>query len=61
MGSMLASFNIEKAIGPDGRPIIPSGRYTTTITSHVEPFKCAITPRSERVKEMILSSDNEAI
>ncbi|KZP22542.1 cytochrome P450 [Athelia psychrophila] len=59
--SVLTSFNIAKAVDADGRQITPSGRYLQSLTSHVEPFKCAITPRSESVKDMILSLADEAM
>ncbi|KZP22537.1 cytochrome P450 [Athelia psychrophila] len=61
LASVLTAFNIAKAVDADGRQITPSGRYITSLTSHVEPFKCAITPRSESVKGMILSMANEAM
>ncbi|KZP17553.1 cytochrome P450 [Athelia psychrophila] len=61
LASVLASFNIEKALDADGRQITPSGQYTSALTCRPEPFECAITPRSESVKSMILSMANEGI
>ncbi|KZP29791.1 cytochrome P450 [Athelia psychrophila] len=56
LASILSAFNIAKAVDAEGRPITPSGRYTGAMTNHVDNFICAITPRSERMKDVILSS-----
>ncbi|KAL5520723.1 hypothetical protein ACEPAF_2725 [Sanghuangporus sanghuang] len=47
IASILAVFNIEKALDENGVPITPVEDYTSNIVRHPKPFKCKITPRSE--------------
>ncbi|KAF7975318.1 hypothetical protein HWV62_9741 [Athelia sp. TMB] len=56
LASILSAFNISKALDGNGLPITPSGRYISSIVSHVEPFQCAITPRSDLMKDLILAT-----
>jgi len=51
--SILASFNIEKAIGPDGNPIPPNDDYIPDFVRALGPSKCQITPRSEKIASLI--------
>ncbi|KLO15260.1 CyP450 monooxygenase [Schizopora paradoxa] len=51
--SILASFNIEKATGPDGIPIPPNDDYAPDFIRSVGPSKCKITPRSEKIASLI--------
>ncbi|KAL5520722.1 hypothetical protein ACEPAF_2724 [Sanghuangporus sanghuang] len=47
IASILAVFNIERALDENGVPITPIEDYTSNIVRHPKPFKCKITPRSE--------------
>ncbi|KIK55628.1 hypothetical protein GYMLUDRAFT_47600 [Collybiopsis luxurians FD-317 M1] len=49
----LAVFNITPALDEQGRPIIPEHENTTGTISHPEPYKCTITPRSEKALALI--------
>ncbi|KAH8115962.1 cytochrome P450 [Phellopilus nigrolimitatus] len=51
--SMLSAFNIQKALDENGVPITPSEEYTSSIIRHPKPFKCRITPRSEKMEALI--------
>ncbi|TDZ27794.1 Cytochrome P450 monooxygenase COX2 [Colletotrichum spinosum] len=52
--SMLATLNIEKAVGADGRHVIPRVELTNGLTSHPKSFPCRIRPRSMKTAEVIL-------
>ncbi|KAF8209020.1 cytochrome P450 [Mycena galopus ATCC 62051] len=56
--SILATFDITKAIG-DGRIIAPTYEYFTALVSMALPFKCTITPRSQRAIEVIRATAEE--
>ncbi|KAJ7460150.1 cytochrome P450 [Mycena latifolia] len=45
--SILATFDIQKAVDDMGNVIEPTGEYISGIISTPVPFKCSITPRSE--------------
>ncbi|KAJ5887491.1 hypothetical protein N7495_007532 [Penicillium taxi] len=49
----LSVFNLNKAVGEDGREIDVEAKFTAGIISHPEPFSCAFTPRSESHKQLI--------
>ncbi|KAJ7211168.1 cytochrome P450 [Mycena pura] len=54
VASMLAAFDIKKAVDEDGKEIEPSFEYSSTgVLSAPLPFKCSITPRSPQVVEVI--------
>ncbi|KAF7336122.1 Cytochrome P450 [Mycena venus] len=54
VASMLAAFNIKKAVDEDGKEVEPSFEYSSTgVVSAPLPFKCSITPRSPQVVEVI--------
>ncbi|THH07207.1 hypothetical protein EW145_g3537 [Phellinidium pouzarii] len=60
IASILAAFRIEKALDVNGVPITPPVEYvesflrTTAHTRrHPKPFKCRITPRSDKIEAMI--------
>jgi len=48
IASILAVFNISKAVRRDGTLIEPKIKYISSLVSHPEPFECKIIPRSER-------------
>ncbi|KAF7369664.1 Cytochrome P450 [Mycena venus] len=54
VASMLAAFDIEKAVDKDGKVVEPSFEYSSTgVLFTPLPFKCSITPRSPEVVEVI--------
>ncbi|KAJ7080834.1 cytochrome P450 [Mycena belliarum] len=57
--SILASFDITKAIGEDGQTIEPTYEYFPGLVSMPLPFKCSIKPRSQRAMELIHGTTNE--
>jgi len=54
--SMLAAFNIEKAIDEHGKPIAPNDPYYPSFIGTLGPSKCKFTPRSQRMVSLIESS-----
>ncbi|TFK39023.1 cytochrome P450 [Crucibulum laeve] len=46
IATTLSIFNISPILDAKGIPIIPEARYTSSIISHPEEFKCLITTRS---------------
>ncbi|KAF7372980.1 Cytochrome P450 [Mycena sanguinolenta] len=53
VASILSTFNIDKAIGEDGREIEPTHEVSPGMISTLLPFKCSITPRSPQAVEVI--------
>ncbi|KAJ6471903.1 cytochrome P450 [Mycena sanguinolenta] len=51
--SILATFNIAKAVGDDGQVIEPTHEYSSGLVSMPLPFKCSINPRSKRAVDLI--------
>ncbi|KAJ7495373.1 cytochrome P450 [Mycena latifolia] len=51
--SILATFNIQKAVDDTGNIIEPTGEYISALVSSPLPFKCSITPRSEKAVAVI--------
>ncbi|KAJ7607917.1 cytochrome P450 [Roridomyces roridus] len=51
--SILATFNITKAVGEDGEVIAPRGEYAAELVLMPLPFKCSITPRSKEAETLI--------
>ncbi|KAJ7453443.1 cytochrome P450 [Mycena latifolia] len=51
--SILATFDIQKAVDDMGNVIEPTGEYTSAAVSAPLPFKCSITPRSEAAVALI--------
>ncbi|KAL5520726.1 hypothetical protein ACEPAF_2728 [Sanghuangporus sanghuang] len=60
IASILAMFNIQKAINDCGIPIIPLEEYTSTLARHPKPFKCNITPRSEVAAAVVREAASSA-
>ncbi|KAI0790555.1 cytochrome P450 [Abortiporus biennis] len=56
MASILASLNIEKKIGSDGKPIVPDEKYMAGLISYPEPFVCDFKPRSKEHEALIEAS-----
>ncbi|KAJ7453392.1 cytochrome P450 [Mycena latifolia] len=53
IASILATFDIQKAVDDMGNVIEPTGEYTSSVISTPVPFKCSITPRSEAALVLI--------
>ncbi|PCH38747.1 cytochrome P450 [Wolfiporia cocos MD-104 SS10] len=51
--TILAMFDIAKALGPDGAPIEPKVQYDGGIICHPSPFDCRITPRSKEAERFM--------
>ncbi|KAJ7252541.1 cytochrome P450 [Mycena rebaudengoi] len=58
VASLLAVFNITKAIGEDGKILEPSYEYHSDIVLMPFPFKCSIKPRSKAAADLIRSTSN---
>ncbi|KLO09892.1 cytochrome P450 [Schizopora paradoxa] len=54
--SILATFNIERAIGEDGSPIAPNEEYSLGFIRQLRQSKCKITPRSPKAASLIENS-----
>ncbi|KAJ7245944.1 hypothetical protein C8J57DRAFT_1021327, partial [Mycena rebaudengoi] len=53
VASLLAVFNITKAIGDDGELLEPSYEYNSALVLMPFPFKCSIKPRSKTAADLI--------
>lgn len=53
MSTLLSTFNIEAALGPDGKPLTPKLRLSNGLSSHPEHFDCTLIPRSPKSVELI--------
>ncbi|KAL5514759.1 hypothetical protein ACEPAG_2075 [Sanghuangporus baumii] len=53
VASILAMFDIKMAVDDQGKPIVPKEEYTQNFVRHPKPFKCEITPRSDKSAELI--------
>ncbi|KAI5117877.1 hypothetical protein M0805_002269 [Coniferiporia weirii] len=53
VASILAAFDIQRTRDKNGVPITPSGEYTTNLVRHPKPFKCKITPRSDKITSLV--------
>ncbi|KAJ7106241.1 cytochrome P450 [Mycena epipterygia] len=53
VASILATFNIDKAVDEAGRVIEPTFEYLSGLVSAPLPFKCSITPRSNEAVKLI--------
>ncbi|KAJ7609994.1 cytochrome P450 [Mycena polygramma] len=51
--SVLAAFDISKAIGEDGHAVEPSYKYSPGFISAPLPFQCSIIPRSREAVDLI--------
>lgn len=53
VASMLAVFDVERAVDGEGEEIVPEVELTNGLTSHPKHFKCVIRPRSEHAAVLI--------
>ncbi|KAJ7251340.1 cytochrome P450 [Mycena rebaudengoi] len=58
VASLLAVFDITKAVGEDGKILEPSYEYHSALVSMPFPFKCSIKPRSKAAANLIQSTAN---
>ncbi|KAF8607192.1 hypothetical protein BDV93DRAFT_505423 [Ceratobasidium sp. AG-I] len=49
----LAAYDIIPMMGEDGRPKLPSVKYSNTTVSHPNPFECSIAVKSEKIQNLI--------
>ncbi|CAA7268859.1 unnamed protein product [Cyclocybe aegerita] len=56
LASILAVYDIEKTIGPDGKPIEPSYHCPSSLLSLPEHFQCRFIPRSSVTEQLLLLS-----
>lgn len=59
VSSVLCTFDVVKPTDETGRPIEPSGEYTTGLVSYPLPFKCRFKPRSDAAEALICSAMQE--
>ncbi|KAJ7498243.1 cytochrome P450 [Mycena galericulata] len=59
IASILATFNITKAVAGDGKEIEPSYDYAPGLVCQPLPFRCSIKPRSRRSVELIQATFEE--
>ncbi|KAJ7851374.1 cytochrome P450 [Mycena leptocephala] len=59
MASILATFDITKAVGEDGKVIEPNHDYFSSVVTMPLPFKCSIKPRSQEAVDLIQATLNE--
>ncbi|KAA1473811.1 cytochrome P450 [Dentipellis sp. KUC8613] len=57
LASVLAVFDVVKAKDSDGNDIPVEEAYTDHLVSHPKDFKCAILPRSEKARQLILAAN----
>ncbi|ETS87853.1 hypothetical protein PFICI_01681 [Pestalotiopsis fici W106-1] len=48
--SLLATYDIKKALDPDGKEIVPELKLSNGLTSHPEGFPCRLVPRADRAR-----------
>ncbi|KAF9461977.1 cytochrome P450 [Collybia nuda] len=53
IASVLATFDINKALSPDGREIEPPMEWTSGVTNRLKPFSCRITPRFKDINGIL--------
>ncbi|KXN89936.1 O-methylsterigmatocystin oxidoreductase [Leucoagaricus sp. SymC.cos] len=61
VASLLATYNVSKAVDENGQVIEPEVEYTSILISHPKPFKCRIIPRSENARMLIEQTRDMAI
>ncbi|KAJ8090229.1 hypothetical protein PM082_018825 [Marasmius tenuissimus] len=54
--SILAAFDISKAVDKNGAIIEPKVEYASNIQNRPLPFECSIKPRSEKHKELVMET-----
>ncbi|KAG6845122.1 hypothetical protein H0H87_000549 [Tephrocybe sp. NHM501043] len=57
MASLLATCNVTKVIGEDGKEIIPEVVFISGIASHPKPYRCGIKARSKAAETLLSQID----
>ncbi|KAF8219321.1 cytochrome P450 [Tricholoma matsutake] len=58
IASLIAAFDIKKAVDENGEVIEPSQEYSSTLVVIPLPFKCSIKPRSRQAEALICATVN---
>ncbi|KAJ3481128.1 hypothetical protein NLJ89_g12234 [Agrocybe chaxingu] len=58
VASLIAVFDMKKAVDEDGRPIEPNHEYVSALVCIPKPYPCSITPRSRDAERLIRSNAN---
>lgn len=56
VASLLAAFNIEKAVDENGVPVDPPVQFSPGAIRRPEPFQCKLVPRSDEMREIVLAT-----
>jgi len=59
VASIIATFDIVKAVDENGQIIEPRDEYSSSIVSIPSPFKCSIKPRSQEAEASIRATVNQ--
>jgi len=51
--TILALYNVKKAVGPDGNEITPEVGMVSGITSHTKPYRSVLQLRNEKAKKLL--------
>ncbi|KAI0028104.1 cytochrome P450 [Vararia minispora EC-137] len=61
VANVLAAFDIGPARDKDGRVVPVKEEYTSGIVAYPSPFECKIMPRSEKARELVMATEDEAL
>jgi len=61
VASLLATFDIEKAMDKNGNKIEPNHEYLSALVTIPKPYKCSIKPRSKEAEALIRSVAHQEI
>lgn len=59
IASILATFNIKKVVGDDGKEVTPEVGFTSGVTCHPYPFETRMELRNEQARRLIAQDDTE--
>ncbi|KAI0760097.1 cytochrome P450 [Fomes fomentarius] len=57
--SVLAVFDIVRAVDDEGQEIVPDGEYLSGVVCFPKPFKCAVRPRSVEHRDLVQLLNSE--
>ncbi|EFX01959.1 cytochrome p450 monooxygenase [Grosmannia clavigera kw1407] len=60
LATLLAVFEIEKAVGPDGKPVEPVPGVTIGLGGHPSPFQCKLRLRNPALAKLLAEGKDEA-
>ncbi|KAF4616649.1 hypothetical protein D9613_008323 [Agrocybe pediades] len=61
IASLLAVYDIKKAVDEHGRVIEPTHEYVTGLVYAPKPYRCSITPRSKEAEALIRSASAQEV